>query len=418
MKTTKLKPPRKTVIRGDAFWVVSAPKHGGSGRVRKTFRDRREAQLYYERTKVQLHKLGSSAMQLDDKARADAVRALEILSPYNVTILDVARDYAKRAQEREGGKELTAAVEECLQAKRDRGLSERYVNDLDLRLARFCEAFAGFTTTQIQSEQVSSFLKSLKEDSDLHPTTLNTFLRDLRTFFKWCVTKGYCPTNPADKVDRFMAVDAPITTLAASQFARLLNAAEDSIRASLVLAGFCAIRQAEIAKLKWANVDLKQRVVTIDAAVAKTNSRRTVRIPAPAVEWLKPLAKKKDVLITDGGPEARAAWDLARLAAGFGPFKTSLLRSRQAHEALTKKQLKALVPWPENALRHTAISARIALDPADAAVAYGIDAGAAPAVTSIDAVALEAGNSPAIIKRHYNNLFKPKDAKGWYSIKP
>jgi hypothetical protein len=77
-----------------------------------------------------------------------------------------------------------------------------------------------------------------------------------------------------------------------------------------------------------------------------------------------------------------------------------------------------LVPWPENALRHTAISARIALNPADAALAYNIDAGAAPAVTSIDAVALEAGNSPTIIKKHYNNLSKPKDAKDWYCVRP
>jgi len=417
MKTTKLKPPRKTVIRGDTLWVVSAPKHGGTGRVRKTFRDRREAQTYYEQTKVQLHKHGSSAMQLDDRARADAVRALEILAPYKVNILDVARDYAKRTQEREGGKELTAAMEECLQAKRGRELSDRYVNDLDLRLTRFCKAFAGSTTTQIQSEQVSNFLGKLKKDSKLHPTTINTFLRDLRTFFKWCVTKGYCATNPAGIVERHKVTPAPITTLTAGQFSHLLRAAEDSVRATFVLAGFCAIRQGEIAKLNWANVDLKQRVVTIDASVAKTNSRRTVRIPSSAVEWLKPLAKKAGPVI-EGGPKTRAAWDLARLAAGFGPFKTSLLRSRQAHEALTTKQLKALVPWPENALRHTAISARIALNPADAALAYNIDAGAAPAVTSIDAVALEAGNSPTIIKKHYNNLSKPKDAKDWYSVRP
>ena len=49
-----------------------------------------------------------------------------------------------------------------------------------------------------------------------------------------------------------------------------------------------------------------------------------------------------------------------------------------------------LRPWPDNALRHSAISYRLAL------------------TRDLPRVATEAGNSPAIVQRHYAELVKPE----------
>jgi hypothetical protein len=56
--------------------------------------------------------------------------------------------------------------------------------------------------------------------------------------------------------------------------------------------------------------------------------------------------------------------------------------------------------WPRNVLRHSFISYRIAK------------------IKSADQVALEAGNSPSIIFKHYRELTTEEQADKWFSIVP
>jgi len=61
-------------------------------------------------------------------------------------------------------------------------------------------------------------------------------------------------------------------------------------------------------------------------------------------------------------------------------------------------QLK--IGWPRNVLCHSFISYRL------------------PIVKSAEQVALEAGNSPAIIFKHYRELATEEDAQQWFGITP
>ena len=61
---------------------------------------------------------------------------------------------------------------------------------------------------------------------------------------------------------------------------------------------------------------------------------------------------------------------------------------------------KAGIAWKHNGLRHSFISYRLA-DTQD-----------------VNRVALEAGNSPAMIFRHYRELVTPEQAATWFSIAP
>ena len=56
--------------------------------------------------------------------------------------------------------------------------------------------------------------------------------------------------------------------------------------------------------------------------------------------------------------------------------------------------------WKHNALRHSFISYRVA------------------DVKDVSRVALEAGNSPAMIFRHYRELVTVEAAKAWFSVEP
>lgn len=60
----------------------------------------------------------------------------------------------------------------------------------------------------------------------------------------------------------------------------------------------------------------------------------------------------------------------------------------------------AAFAWKHNALRHSFISYRVA------------------DIQNVAQVALEAGNSPQMIFKHYRELVRPAAAKEWFAIKP
>ena len=68
----------------------------------------------------------------------------------------------------------------------------------------------------------------------------------------------------------------------------------------------------------------------------------------------------------------------------------------EATEAGRREEFK----WKHNGLRHSFISYRVAV------------------IKNVAQVALEAGNSPAMIFSNYRELVTPQDAKAWFAIVP
>ncbi len=109
---------------------------------------------------------------------------------------------------------------------------------------------------------------------------------------------------------------------------------------------------------------------------------------------------------------------MARIKAGFGPFRTGTAQVRAAMKSLSPQEKEDLLPWPSNALRHPAISYRLALRLEDAAEAFNVVVNAAHSIVNMEAVAEQSGNSSAIIRKHYLKLVKPDAAKQWFSVSP
>ena len=116
-------------------------------------------------------------------------------------------------------------------------------------------------------------------------------------------------------------------------------------------------------------MDLDRRIIEVRAGQAKTASRRVIPISDNLAAWLASLRRRGRVV-----PSCRQHREITALAKSLG------------------------IPWPRNVLRHSFISYRIAI------------------VKSADQVALEAGNSPAIIFRHYRELTTEETAKEWFGI--
>jgi hypothetical protein len=70
------------------------------------------------------------------------------------------------------------------------------------------------------------------------------------------------------------------------------------------------------------------------------------------------------------------------------------------HKTRLRVALEAEVKWKQNVLRHSFISYPLA------------------EIQDVNSVALEAGNSPQMIFRHYRELATPEQAATWFAIAP
>ena len=389
MKKTRLSTPRRVKIGGKPFWQVTAPAPQG-GRIRKTFKDREDARIYHERAKVQLAQFGTAAM-IDDRTRTDAARAAEVLAGTGKTLLDAARFLAEHIRRTEGGKPLGDAVADFLEAKKAEHLSDRYLDGLRHRLTRFlAKQSKEATTANVTTADIDRFLTRLHRS----PGTGATFRRNLCTFFAWANARGLSAANPVEHAATFKVKPGKIGILSPDDAGALLRACDPAILSGVVIGMFCGLRQSEIARLDWRAVDLASGILTVGSDIAKTASRRTVEIPHNARAWLALYAKESGP-VWPTSEEARNLWNLARVEAGFGPFFSTRTAVNTAQAGRND-----LRPWPDNALRHSSISYRLAL------------------TRDLPRVATEAGNSPAIVQRHYAELVKPDDAKKFFGILP
>jgi integrase len=149
---------------------------------------------------------------------------------------------------------------------------------------------------------------------------------------------------------------------------------------------FAGLRSAEIDRLDWSKVNFESGYITVDASIAKTNSRRLVPITDNLRAWLAPLAKKRGPVF-DGQNLSRS---IRVLVDGTRP--EGLDENGERHEPVVK--------WKHNALRHSFCSYRLAKE------------------KNAAQVSLEAGNSPQMIFKHYRELVTEAEATEWFGIMP
>jgi integrase len=427
MKTFSWPPIKSTIKNGKECYVVDA-RYAGKGE-RRYYVTKGEAKVWAEQQRATRLNQGTAAIYNAE------------LAAFGWSITDAIEHALEYLRSRRTTLTLTEALPKFLEAKKADRLSAARVAELGRHLRRFMSLHPDEDTGSITTKKVNAFLRGL----DRHNTTRMNYRRDLHTFFEWCADEELIDQDRVNPVARAATFDSEPEreVITPKQFERLLLAADDIIRPAFILGGFCAVRQAEIARLDWRDIDLAEKVITISAQVAKGDTgRRSVTIPEPALAWLRPLARTHGPVLPPEPPRAkgrgrkpgkfvqtpaaklyqqsREAWDMARLRAGFGPFGTSLSSIRKFQAEMTEEERKALIPWPENCLRHSAISNRLALAkaPEAAAMAFGVEPEQVAAFVSIEIIAEDAGNSRDTIKKHYDALAKPNSARKWFAILP
>jgi integrase len=302
-------------------------------------------------------------------AAASYAKAFEILR--GDAVIEAAKFYARHGANRVTRKTTAEVVRELIAAKEARGKAARYIGDLRARLARFAEAFAVDIST-VTTADVQRWLDGLKVGTQ----TSKNFRTVLHTLFAFAEARGYVfkGGNPVAGTESISANGAAIQIFTPAEILALLTHAPKSFVPFLALGAFAGLRSAEIARLEWADVDLTGGFVHVSADQAKTRSRRLVPLLPNLAQWLGPYARGKGKVWTGSPDDLREA------------------------RAVTVE--KAGTPWKDNGLRHSFISYRLA------------------EIQNAAQVALEAGNSPGMVFKHYRELVKPSAAKAWFAIAP
>lgn len=286
-----------------------------------------------------------------------------------MTLLTATDEFLRRVRGFKAGVTVSDAIAELILAKKQDKISERYSGTLRSVLGRFKDKFPG-RIADVTPAEIDGWLRGIGRSA----TTRINLMTCVKVLFSFAKQRGYLPKQEPTAAEMLRLPkpnNVEVGLFTSADMERLLRAAPLKLVPLLAISAFAGLRAAELARLNWSAVDLGRRIIELRAGQSKTASRRLIPISDNLAAWLAKVPRE-------------------------GPVLTHRLRFTQA----TTLAKSLGIAWPHNALRHSYISYRIAV------------------VQNAAQVALEAGNSPAIIFKHYRELVTKEDAEKWFGIMP
>ena len=299
---------------------------------------------------------------VEDYVRSRSIAASESLAA-------MATDYSRHFGNVTRRASVPEVVAHLLKSKAQDGASVRHLAQLRSVLNRFASAHA-VPILDVTTPDIDTWLRGF----NVSATSRNSMLVYIKLLFSFALTHNYLPegrATAADPLKKIKAQGGEVEIYTPKQMETILHAAPPHLIPLLAIGAFSGIRMAELARLDWDAVDLERRHIEVRAGQAKTASRRLIPISENLIAWLTPLSRTGRVIAAS-----------------------------QYHKEVSALARALKIGWPHNVLRHSYISYRIAK------------------VKSADQVALEAGNSPTIIFKHYRELTTEDLANKWFGILP
>jgi integrase len=234
-------------------------------------------------------------------------------------------------------------------------------SDLD----KFAEAHR-CKMSEVTVDNVTAYLEQL----GVGPRRYNNVRTTLVSLFRWARTTGLIPdgmTAPERTHTKVLPNNA-VAIYTPKQFHDLLTVAPKDWRLGIAIGGLAGLRTEEIAGLRWEDIKLSRKLIEVRAEICKTGKRRLVPIVPALVKVIK----------------------------ASEPCAHKMVTPRERIDNAVKRIRKAGGYWIKNGLRHSFGSYRTA------------------AVKSVGQVALEMGNSEAMVRKHYLEIVDSKAARNWF----
>jgi len=343
------------------------------GKGRLFFKTRAQADAERLRQQTLLERHSRDAMGLTQREMSDFITAKGKLAEYDKSISD-AVEYFVDHLERVRRCKVTVAelANEVVETKRKDGRSAKYIADLGQKLRRFCQDFGDRPIAAMDVGEIDKWLRDL----DCLPKSRAQYRANIGVLFSHAERLGMIDKNPVLRTAKPKLVDAPPEIFDVDELAALLNAAATrapEVLPMLAIGAFAGVREGEIKRLDWSEVDQRRRHIEIKSSKAKSARRRIVEMQPNLREWLRPYAEMSGHVVP---ANSRKKLDLVRKAA-------------------------KLARWPNNGLRHGYASYRLA------------------ATHDAPRVASELGHtSPQMLYSTYRELVLPEEAERYWKLVP
>jgi integrase len=343
------------------------------GKTRQFYRTRAEADAERLRQLTTLERHSREAIGLSQRQMSDFITARNKLAEYGKSIGDAVTFFVDHLERIRRCKTTVAElVAELLEAKRKDGRSEIYLRDLRNMLAIFSRDFGDRPIAGITVEELDNWLRALPGS----PKTRTNFRANLSVLFGFATKRRMLDFNPVLHTAKPKLPENPPEIFTVDELRSLLEAASrvaPDVLPMLAIGAFAGVRDAEIKRLDWHEIDLARGHIEIKGAKAKSARRRIIPMQLNLAAWLRPYSEKKGRLIPEG-------------------YRSSLERVRK--EA-------GLARWPKNGLRHSFASYRLA------------------AIDDAPRVASELGHtSPQMLYSTYREVVLPEEAERYWKIAP
>ncbi|MDQ8193628.1 hypothetical protein QEH59_04290 [Coraliomargarita sp. SDUM461004] len=388
--------------QGSDAWRVAGTLNGE--RIRKNFKTRDEATAFRQKLNIRLLNEQNEGQTiwttLSHAQNADAIAAVNLLkrSKSSKSLPFAVNYFLEHYKESTESKTIEAAVLEYRNEKSrelERGIiSSRQERAIKYEMAKLEGFFTGRVIGEIQPEELKKYLDTPLGRSKAVATlkTWNNRRGYISTFFKFCLMKKYLAENPMLEVPQFKIKKSRGTaeTLTAKQAEAFMHWLENyrgkqnkngtwwgspgCMVPYYALTLFAGIRpdwkDGEMGKLSCDAIRLDTEVIIIEPHVSKTNERRIIKIQPNLRAWLEKYPLSKYPIITK--KRFRDMWADVR----------------------TQHHL------PHDVMRHTYISMTVG------------------AFRSVGDASLQAGNSEAVIRKHYLDSKSTKEADQFWGILP
>jgi site-specific recombinase XerD len=358
---------------------------------RREFKDEAKAKAFKAKKDIEILNTGRPQglvlSSLTEDQQKEAENAVDLLG--GVYSLTEAVEYFMKNHRAPGFTiQLWDASHFYLEVKENEGLRPRTLESIRQTLERFANDTDNPEVHEVGGGHVRRFLTGLRSKDGVTKATRrswNIHRSNLDGFFKWCSddkasdNHPFTFSNPVEDTKAFTAkqvkeeqADEIITTEIDDTkriFDLLIRWKGGVFVPAFALLYFAGIRPAELPRLAAIAdkmINRKTGIITIPASVSKTKEKRTVYISDNLAAWLD-------------------AFPFPIIPPNF---KRQYARIRK-HFALTHDEA-----------RHSFISYHIALN------------------RSVGDAALQAGNSEAIVKKHYLNTHTKDEGADFFSIVP
>jgi integrase len=343
------------------------------GKGRKFFKIRAEAEAEAYRQRTLLERHSRALIGLSQREMSEIIHARDKLAEYGETIPEAVKhrvDYYERI--RRCNVTVAQLSDEVLETRRKDGRSPGYVYDLGVKLRRFCRTFGDRPVAAVSVEEIDKWLRDLGNS----PKSRADFRANVGVLFSHAERLGIIDKNPVSRTSRPKLVDAPPEIFTVDELRSLLetaNRVSPDVVPMIAIGAFAGVRNAEIKRLDWSEIDLARQHIEIKAAKAKSARRRIIPIQPNLSAWLRPYTGRAGRVVPPG--------------------------SRGKLERVRKES--GLAKWPLNGLRHSFASYRLA------------------ATADAPRVSHELGHtSPAMLFSNYRELVHSEEAERYWKIVP